>query len=154
MDLKRKGLFFILVLGLTLVGVLGYQTFAVRNAMAAANSPVGSWTVTVTPDDGPPFTNGGIFSSDGTVTIMEADGTLGLGVWEKLSGNQYAFTFWEYYSQDGSSIQVKVSSTFKLINDKEQYVGPFSVQIFDGINWIVVGSGTATGVRNHVEPMP
>ena len=154
MNLKRLGLLIISVLGLILVGALGYQTLAVRNAMSASDSPVGSWTVTVTPDGGPSFIDGAIISSDGTLIVMENNGVVGLGVWEKVSGNRYAFTFWEYYEQDGTFFQAKVISTFKLSNDKEQYDGPFHFQIYAAGNLIVEGSGTATGVRNHVEPMP
>jgi hypothetical protein len=155
MNLKWKGLSIFLALGLILVGAISYQIFTVRNAMAAADSPVGSWTVTVSPDGGTPFVDGVIFHSDGTLIAMEDTGVIGLGVWEKLSGNQYAFTIWEFFEQDGSFLHAKVWSTFELNNDKEGYTGPYNFQLTDlAGNVIVEGGGTATGVRNHVEPMP
>jgi hypothetical protein len=154
MNTKWFKLMSILAVGLILAGVLAFEFTAVGNVEAAANSPVGSWKVTVTPDGLPSFLNEGIFSSDGTVTIMENTGVVGLGVWEKLSGNQYAFTVWEFFMQDGAHMQAKVTSTFTLI-DKEQYTGPFFFQITapDG-SVVVEGYGNATGVRNHVEAMP
>jgi hypothetical protein len=135
--------------------LLAFRTLGVGTVNALANSPVGSWKVTVSPEGGLPFTDGAVFSSDGTLTIMEADGVVGLGVWEKVSGNQYAFTIWEYYLDDGTFIQAEVRSTITLDNSKEQYSGPFFFRVsdIDG-NVFAEGIGTAIGVRNHVLPMP
>jgi hypothetical protein len=153
MNISNKKTLPILVL-VFLVGVLGYQAISVRNAQAAADSPVGHWTITVTPDGGEAFIDTAIFSSDGTLVVSES-GDIGLGVWQKLSGNRFAFTFWEVYEQDGAFYHSKVSSTIKLQNGKEQYTGPFIFQISDADgNLIIEGYGTAVGVRNHVELMP
>ena len=154
MKTKRAGLVFILAITLVLVGVIGYQAFKPEQVMAASQSMVGAWTVTVT-SEGDTFTDIAIFSSDGTVTIMESDGRLGLGVWQKLQNNRYAFSFWEYYVEDGTTFQVNITSTIELSRDKEQYTGPFFFQIYDvDGNLIVEGPGTATGVRQPLEPMP
>ncbi len=158
MNTKRNTLISILAVGVILVGILAFQALSVTNAKAEANSPVGAWNVIVTvTGEGapPPFISEMIFSSDGTVTCMESDGRLGIGVWEKISGNQYAFTMWEYYAQGGMSFQAKLRSTFTLADGKDQYDGPFFVQISiqDGPT-VFEGYGNATGVRNQVEPMP
>jgi hypothetical protein len=156
MNTRRITLISILTAALILAAIFAFQTLVVGNVMAAANSPVGSWTVTAKPDGGmpPPFTIRLIFSSDGTLTEIEDSGAVGLGVWEKLSGNQYTFTSLVYVPQGGAILQAKVISTITL-NDKEHYSGPYFFELRDpGGNFIVNGFGTATGVRNHVEPMP
>ena len=143
-----------LVVILVLAGFLGYQALKPDQAMAAAKSLVGAWIVTVTPEGGTPFTDGVIFSSDGTVTCMEQDGYLGIGVWEKISDNKFAFSFWESYLQDGALIKSKVSSTVELSRDNEQFSGPFHFQIYSDGNLVVEGNGTGSGVRQHLELMP
>jgi hypothetical protein len=154
MNTKRAGLILILAIALMLVGVIGYQALKPTQVLAASQSPVGSWTVTVTPDGGESFADIAIFSSDGTVIVMESDGRLGLGVWQKISGNRYRFYIWEYYTEDGTSFQVKVTSTIELSSDKQQYTGPFSVEVYIAGNPEQVGGGggTAIGVRQHIEP--
>jgi hypothetical protein len=140
---------------LIILGLSGCQSLGAASAASAANSPVGNWTGTITPEGSTSVQNGVIFSSDGTMTVMEDTGVLGLGVWEKVSGNQYAFTFWETFLQDGANLQAKVRSTIELSDDKETYSGPFHFQIMDmDGNVLVEGTGQATAVRNHVEPMP
>jgi hypothetical protein len=152
MNTKRAGLILVLTVTLVLVGVIGYQAVKPEQVMAASQSMVGAWTVTVT-SEGDTFTDIAIFSSDGTVTIMESDGRLGLGVWQKLQNNRYAFSFWEYYVEDGTTFQVNITSTIELSRDKEQYTGSFSVLVYIvGVGQVGEGSGTATGVRLHIEP--
>ena len=154
MNTKRVRLIFILSITLVLAGVIGYQAFKPEQAKAAPQSLVGSWIASVTPDGGPSFTDIIIFSSDGTATVMEGDGTLGLGVWQKLPHNRYAFSVWEYYVEDGTSLQVNVASTIELSRDKDQYSGPFTFTAYvvgnpDPVN---EGSGTAVGVRLQIQP--
>jgi hypothetical protein len=155
MKAKWITLISILAAGLILAAVFAFQTLSIGTVMAAANSPVGSWTATVTQTNGlPPFTGVVIFSNDGTLTEIEDSGAVGLGVWEKLSGNQYAFTTLEYVQQDGGNFKAKVTSTITL-DDKEHYSGPFFFQFMTLDGYVLAeGYGTATGVRNHVEPMP
>jgi hypothetical protein len=155
MNIKQTGFYSIFVCGLILVTAFGYQALSVRNVKATANSPVGTWTVTVTPEGNPSFIVGVIFSSDGTMSLIEA-GCVGVGVWEKSSGNQYAFSLWEYCDQqDGTFLKSTTVSTFELSKDKEQYTGPFYFQVLDlDGNVLFEGNGTATGVRDHVEAMP
>jgi hypothetical protein len=146
MNTKRITKISILVVGLVLSGLLAFQLLAVGNSL------VGSWTVTVTSDQ-PAFTSYVNFSSDGTLTEM-SDGVVGMGVWQKLSGHKYAFTLWECIQIGGNDFRGKVTSTITL-DDKDQYSGPFFYE-FMGLDGKVInaGHGTATGVRNHVEPMP
>ena len=153
--MKSKWVKMMLVIGLViLVGVLALQTPKIGNAENEANALIGSWKVTVTPDGMASFGSEAIFSSDGTVTIIEDSGAVGLGVWEKLSGDQYAFTVWEYLEQDGSMFKSKVTSKITLDN-KEQYSGPFFFEFMTLDGYVIVsGNGTAAGVRNHIEPMP
>jgi hypothetical protein len=144
----------IIGVGLILVGVLAFQTSMVGNAKNEAKELAGSWKVTITGDGAPPITSEANFSNDGTITMIEDNGTVGIGVWEKLSGDQYAFTVWEYIEQGGSNFQAKVSSTITL-DDKDLYSGPFFFQFMDLDGHVLAsGTGTSVGVRNHVEPMP
>jgi hypothetical protein len=154
MNTKRAGLISILAIILVLVGVIGYQAFKPEPVLAGSKSLVGAWTVTVTREGYPPFTDIATFSSDSTLVVMESDGRLGLGVWQKLAHESYAFSLWEYYVEDGTTFQVKLTSTIELSKDKEQYTGPFSVLVYVvGIpDPVGEGSGTATGVRMHSEP--
>lgn len=154
MNTQRVRLIMIVAIVLVLVGAIGYQAFRPEQAKAAAQSPVGSWIVIVSPDGQPSFTDVVIFSSDGTITVMESDGRLGLGVWQKLPHNQYAFSLWEYFVDNGTTLQVNVTSTIELSKDKEQYTGPYSVTVYVVGNPDPVGggTGTATGVRQHIEP--
>jgi hypothetical protein len=150
MNTKQIVLMIMLAAALVLGGVIGYQQFKPIEALAAPKSLVGTWTVTVTPEGGTPFIDGMIFSSDGTTTVMEQDGYLGVGVWEKLSNNRFAFSFWESYLENDALITSKVSSTVEL-SGKDQYSGPFNFQIFSNGELLVQGTGAATGVRQHVE---
>jgi hypothetical protein len=148
---KRTGLIFSLAVILVLAGTIGYQQFKAQDALAASKSMVGSWFVTVTPDEGAPFIDGAVFSSDGTAVVMENAGVIGLGVWEKLPNSRYAFSFWETYLEDGALINAKVSSTVELSADKEQYSGLYNFQVYADGNLVAEGSGTSTGVRQHLE---
>lgn len=155
MNTQRFALISTLAVILVVGGLIGYQAIKPDQAMAAANSPVGSWIVTVTVGNEQPFVTISAFSSDNTMTVMENDGRLGLGVWQKLSGRRYAFTFWEHSTTpDGAILTIKLNSTIELSADKEQYTGPFTLQVFtpDGIQ-VGSGVGNATGVRMHVELM-
>ncbi len=155
MNTKRFILISALTVILVLAGFIGYQALKPDQVMAAADSPVGTWIATVTLEGQPTFVTVAAFSSDNTLTIMEDDGRLGLGVWERLSDRRFAFTFWEHSTNpDGAILTIKLNSTIELSADKEQYTGPFSIQIFipDGTQ-VGEGGGTATGVRMHVELM-
>jgi hypothetical protein len=154
MNTKKIPLAFLAIVILLLLGVLGYLVFQGSVAQAAGSkTPAGSWTVTVTPGDEPSFVDAAIFSSDGTVTIMEANGQLGIGVWEKTSHDSYAFTFWEYFGENDATIQERMSSTIQLSENGDVYNGPFSVEVYVDGKLVGSGGGTATGVRMHVEPM-
>ena len=155
MKFKKMILPLLVLSALILIGLAGCQQLGAGSASAEANSPVGMWTGTITLEDGTTQKVGVIFSSDGTMTVMEESGALGLGVWEKVSGNQYRFTFWEYAQQDDAMLTSRVRSTIELSDDKEQYTGPFDFQLSgpDG-SVLAEGAGSATFVRNYVEPMP
>ena len=84
MNTKRVLLSISLAAILALLGPLGPLG---SSALAASDSLVGSWTVTVTPEGEPSFVHAVIFCNDGTVTAMEPDGRLGIGVWENVSKN-------------------------------------------------------------------
>jgi hypothetical protein len=148
------GWVFALIIILVLAVVIGFQTSRVGDASAASSSLEGAWTVTVSPEGGEPFTDGAIFHSDGTATVFESGG-VGPGVWEKLSGDSYAFTFHVFITDGATFLKAKVRSTVKLSADKEHYSGPYFFQVFDlDGNLIVEGPGTAEGVRQHLELMP
>jgi hypothetical protein len=155
MNTKHLRLISILAAGLLLAGILAFNIWPAGNAMAEANSPVGSWNVLATQENGlPPFTNMVNFYKDGTLSEIEDIGGVAQGVWEKLSGNKYAFTKIGYIELDGTKFQFKVWSTFTL-DDKDHFSGPFISQIMDlQGNPLGAVTGNATGVRLHVEPMP
>jgi len=145
----------IVVTAVLLISAFGYQTHLVSNASAAGQTPVGTWTANVTPNGAPPFKVVVSFHNYGTLTNMEADGRPGIGTWQKIGGNTYAFTMLEYWQAGGVSYQAKVNSTFKLSKDGEQYYGPSTVEVRDQAgNVIFAGdAGDAVGQRMHVEPM-
>ena len=87
MNTKRVLLSISLAVILALLGPLGYGLPWGSSAHAASGTLVGSWTVTVTPEGEPSFVHAVIFCNDGTVTAMESDGRLGIGVWENFSKN-------------------------------------------------------------------
>lgn len=152
--MKNKRLAFplLIVCAFILLGLAGCQA---GNALAAGNSLVGTWNGVITPDGAPSAKNVAIFSSDGTLTLMEGSGVVGLGVWEKVSGNQYSFTIVEYFLEEGANFQAKVRGVASINEDKESYTGPFHFQISDlEGNVLQEGTGVATFVRMHVEPMP
>jgi len=156
MNTKRAGVISILAIALVLVGVIGYQAFKPEQVKAATQSLVGSWMATVTPDGMPSFADIIVFSSDGTAIEMINDGRPGIGVWQKLSHNRYAFSVWEYWTGDDALLySARVTSTIELSRDKDQYTGPFFFQVYDSAgNLIVEGPGIATGVRQQLETMP
>jgi hypothetical protein len=155
MNTKHFRLISIMAAGLLLAGILAFNIWPAGNAMAEANSPVGSWKVAVIQKDGlPPFNAMVIYSSDGTLSEIEDIGGVAQGVWQKISGNQYTFTKIGYIEMGGTKYQFKVWSQFTL-NDKDHFSGPFISQIMDlqGKPLGVV-TGNATGVRLQVEPIP
>lgn len=123
-------------------------------AQAAANSLQGVWIANVSPQGQPPFTSSAAFHSDGSVTMNESDGRIGVGVWEKVSDHGYAFTVWEYWKEGEAYFQAKVSSSpIELSKGGDEYSGPFTFQVYAVGNPtpIVEGTGTATGVRMRVK---
>jgi hypothetical protein len=157
MEMNTKRIIWISVLAafFALLGLLGYWALVSNKALAGSKSLVGSWNVTVAPEGMEPFQHGVIFSSDGTMTNMVDTGTIGIGVWKKISNRQYAFTIWQYYKEGESFFQAKVYSTAELSDDKLSYTAPFVFEIYDlEGNLLVRGPGTSTGVRMNVETMP
>jgi hypothetical protein len=154
MNTKRLGWISVLAIIMVLAGIIGLQAFNVGNASAAPNTLEGAWTVNVSPDGGPSFVDLASFLSDGTANIIESDG-VGIGVWEKLTGDNYAFTFLVFIKEGDAYLTAKVRSTVKLSADKEHYNGSYFFQIWGSDGGLIAeGSGTAEGIRQHVELMP
>lgn len=157
MNTKRIVLFSVLVVALLLAGGFGYQALGGGAALASpAKGPVGSWVVTVALPNQPEEKVVVMFTSDGTMVDIE-NGNAGLGVWEKISADSYAFTMFGRLDPDISPLlySVKLVSTFQLSQDGEQYSGPFVATFYDREGTPLFSMpGTATGVRMHVEPMP
>lgn len=157
MSTKRIVLISILVVALLLAGGFGYQSLGGGAALASpAKGPVGSWSVTVVHGDQPTAIALVSFSSDGTMTDIE-NGVAGVGVWEKISADKYAFTVLLRLDPNLAPqlFSAKTVSTFTLSQDGETYSGPFVVTLYDQQGTPMFSeSGTATGVRMHVEPMP
>jgi len=138
-----------------LVILTACQSSSSENKSVAAISPVGTWTVTIAPETGPAFVNALQFSGDGTLINMENTGKVGLGVWQELSGDTYAITFQEFFEDNGQFLHVKIRSTIQLRPDNEQFSGPYVVEVTDlNGNPLDTDKGIATGIKQHVEPMP
>lgn len=115
----------------------------------SSNNLEGVWIVTVSPQGHPTFTDMVAIHSDGSVTINESDGRLGIGVWEKVSDARYAVTAWEYWKAEETFFQGKLNSSVELGGGGDEYRDTFTFQIFmaGNPNPIQQFSGTGTGVR-------
>ena len=153
MNTKSTARISVLAVVVLVAALLAFRGIQGMSVMAAPNSLEGVWMVTVSPEGGTPFSDVTTFSHDGSVTIMENDGRLGIGVWEKVSDHSYAFTAWEYWKEEGTFFQAKISSPIDLGKGGEKYSGPFSVQIFvvGNPDPVVIAKGSATGVRMHLQ---
>jgi hypothetical protein len=150
---KLGRLALVITIALAAAVVLSRCVSTPAGVLAASNSLEGVWTVTVSPSGQPPFTGVTDFHRDGSVTIMENDGRLGIGVWEKVSDSRYSFTAWEYWKEGDSYLQAKISGPVELSKGNDEYSGPFTLQVLVVGNPtpIVDGSGTATGIRMSVK---
>lgn len=136
------------------------------------NSPVGSWSVTVTvtnPQGVPSFPVLMTFHSDGTMmqsrpSYIPAFGVLETthhGAWKRMEGNRIAATTLSL-SQGAPGNTVlngaffgteKVSFQPVISADGKSFTAQWTSTVFDpNNNPIVQGSGTLSGVRIQVEP--
>ncbi|MBM4460803.1 MAG: hypothetical protein FJ011_24100 [Chloroflexi bacterium] len=152
----KLGLFALVITGalvaaMMLVGCIP----APQNVLVAANSLEGVWIVSVSMSgpDAPTYTAMASFHHDGSVTMMENDGRLGIGVWEKVADHRYVWTIWEYWKEGEDFLQAKVNSSLELSKGGDTYNDAVTFQAFVVGNPkpIAEGSATGAGVRMRVK---
>jgi len=149
----------------TLTGVVALIVSSPEAVRAGAAAPQmeGTWRVTTSVADGPPpFSNLYSFNSGGTlhetdeIQLLSPSAGPGAGVWTKLGGNQYAFT-WESYlfdfGSDSPTGRLQVRGLLTLTG-KDTYTAVDQYAFYD-TNGNVTLSGCATeeATRMTVEPV-
>jgi len=151
-----------LVLSIFMVATLGLFTslsFAPRasaqNTTAAQSDIVGTWiadTDTSDPTNGPSIF---MFTSDGTYSEMDADGTVGMGVWEENDDGTVTLTAWENQGdgQGGSFGSFKIRATITLGADGDTFTATYTLEFTDpvGNSSGEAGPGQASGRRAKAE---
>jgi hypothetical protein len=101
----------------------------------------------------PAYTALASFHHDGSVTMMENDGRLGIGVWEKVADHRYVWTIWEYWKEGEDFLQARVTSSLELSEGGDKYNDAVTFQAFVVGNPkpIAEGSATGAGVRMRVK---
>ena len=129
-------------------------------AAQASQQLQGTWRVTVTPagPDAAPFLNFTLFTGDGGLVTISANGTASVGEWTALGGNRFALWFVGMFVQGDQSIAYRIRSTITLNETADGFSGPFVVEdvIDDRDSGEAVtpsGSGTMQGARIRIEPL-
>ena len=121
----------------------------------------GTWTLTITPDDGetPPFKGYYTFNADGTASFSSAGppipalGNPGYGVWKRIAGNRFASTV----MQNSYTTDFQFDGTLKInakirMTSRNTFITEDTVKIYDvDGNEIVTLGGSALGRRMFVE---
>jgi hypothetical protein len=159
MNTKRIRLISILVVGLILAGMLAYQILAVRNAMAASKSLVGSWNVEVTVvQQNSVFPSLMTFYNDGNLITDETPSPLetsGHGDWVRTGPNKaaYTFVFLIGSTEPGQWLKGTVSGEVNFDPRKDTWNGPFTIKIVDQDgNEVLSDTGTMDGTRISAAP--
>jgi hypothetical protein len=140
----------------------GKVTAVAREAAAASGLPrlVGSWHVTITPDDGSPsFVGFYTFNADGTASFSSAGppnpalGNPGYGVWRQLGSGDFASTVFQntYTTDFRFDGQLKIMSRIR-VTGRDSFSTQDTVKIYapDGSEIVTLGGGAA-GTRMVVE---
>lgn len=136
-----------------------------RSAEHAGGSPrlVGSWNVTIAPDDGSePFVGFYTFHADGTASFASAGppipglGNPGFGVWKQLGSGDFAATI----QMISYTTDFQFDGTLKILTrihftGKNSFTTADAVKVYapDGTE-IVTLAGSAAGTRMAVEVAP
>jgi len=151
-----------LVLSIVMVAALGLFTslsFAPRvsaqDTSADQSDIVGTWiadTDTSDPTNGPSIF---MFTSDGTYSEMDDDGTIGMGVWEENDDGTVTLTAWENQGdgQGGSFGSFKIRATITLGADGDTFTATYTLEFTDpvGNSSGEAGPGEASGRRAKPE---
>jgi len=127
-------------------------------------SIVGSWYVSSSSPDRPPF-KGMITFAEGGGMIASAQGdillninslaTAGHGAWVRTGNRTFLFTFRQiFYKPDGSydgGIRVRHTATMK--RNGLAWTGELTVEFFD-VNDNIVSVGTGSGTATRITPLP
>lgn len=135
---------------------------AVRQADGATGLPrlVGSWNVTITPDDGAePFVGFYTFHADGTASFASAGppipglGNPGFGVWKQLGSGDFATTI----QMISYTADFQFDGTLKILTrihftSNNSFTTEDTVKVYapDGSEIVTLGGGSA-GTRMVVE---
>ena len=145
---------------MTFAVVAAAETVAADTTRQGA-SLVGAWFNTVTPTLLPPFVGIGNFTADGGVintTSLSLGQPLespGHGQWVRVGRDLYAVTFLTV-SSDAAGNHILTSKVRARIQvNGDTFIGVFQVDVFDpGGGLLVSDTGTVTGARIKVEPLP
>lgn len=110
---------------------------------------IGTWIVT-DPDGAPALTS---FTSDGTVTDVEADGTTGLGTWQPTGERTAIFTMILIISGDefNASIQLNVEVSIDASGNSGTADYTYTAVLADGT---VIDSGRGQGTISRLMAQP
>ena len=111
---------------------------------------IGTWII-ADPDGVPGLTS---FTSDGVVTDLESDGTVGLGIWQPTGERTAAFTMVQLMSGEGfaGSVQINVVVTIDASGNSGTAEYTYTVVLADG-SVADSGSGNVTISRLMVQPL-
>ena len=123
--------------------------------IAATNTLVGTWKVTVSPDGIPPFRAYNVFMADGN--SLEFDNSnppgaqsIAVGPWAKTGINTYSFVEVNQLYDDKGNYQgeLRVSATITLEPPGNTFTSKFQFTVLDPSDMPVFqGGGSAKGVR-------
>jgi len=150
-----------LVLSIVMVAALGLFTslsFAPRASAqdtTTTSKIVGTWiadTDTTDPTNGPSIFT---FTSDGTYSEIDDDGTVALGVWEENDDDTVTLTAWNFAGdgQGGSFGGFTIRATITLGADGDTFTAKYTLEFTDpvGNSSGQAGPGEASGRRAHAE---
>jgi len=117
----------------------------------------GAWMVYVNPDPTsgiPQILNVAVFTNDGKIINVDADGSAGVGLWKAIGQRKARVTFIESIIQDGQPVILKVRGLAQLNKSADQFDGPFKTQIYDSAGkQILEFEGTIHATRFRIEPL-
>ena len=133
--------------------IVGGRVFAAQDAtpVTPAEHPlVGAWLVDAEPENPDNQLELDVFSGDGTLTGVLADGVTA-GVWEPTGENTANITF-RFLDAEGSGI---IRASLEVAPDGQSFIATYTLEFtaLDGTSSGEIGPGMAEGTKFTVEPM-
>lgn len=146
----------VVLLGLFAAGRATLGTVAQDVTADTADHPVvGSWLLrdSAFPEEAPTLVQ---FHADGTYLQVEAEGGVGIGVWEATGERSAAVTFVEQFvGEDGGLFTITLRAAGEGDASGNSFTATYTVELTlpDGTSAGEYGPGTVTAERLSVEPM-